>query len=220
MKKHVLTSILLVILHNGVIAQDDIYSGFKLSTSYSFFSGSLQNTTSTKSVSSILGYGIGYYETVELSNRINLQVEFNFNSFGFSRRDTAEVTPTVKYRKEITRIQTFEVPLMIKYRVNNKLAIGAGYQIGFLSRGEEKSIDKDGNETIVKLENSNDNIPTTTGIIIDANYNTNKLMFGLRLLMTQSPLKTYEYLNNKTLTTNEINSNMNLSLYMGYKLFD
>jgi hypothetical protein len=104
----------------SVKAQDVIYGGFKLAPTY---------LIPTKKIdplkfSSKIGYSIGYYEVLELSNKINLQAELNYSSYSYKLKTEGSTTETEQELKGI------ELPLMIKYRANNNFAIGAGYQFG------------------------------------------------------------------------------------------
>lgn len=196
MKKSILSLILSVSVYAATNAQDIIYGGLKLSPNYSFF------TEEVKKVSSGIGYSIGYFEVLELSNRINLQAEINYSSYAFVDNSTENIKTTTRYNY-------LELPVMVKYRVSETFAIGAGYQLNLLNQTFKK-----GKET-TKIEGSSDDesrdltaeeIIGTNGFFIDANIKGGNNIFGLRVLSTNDPL----FANKRSL---------NVALYVGFTLF-
>jgi hypothetical protein len=194
MKKLILSLILSVSVYAATNAQDIIYGGLKLSPNYSFF------TEEFKKVSSGIGYSIGYFEVLELSNRINLQAELNYSSYAFVDNRVDDVKTTTRYNY-------LELPVMVKYRVSETFAIGAGYQLNLLNEvfkkgkvtskfdGEEESMDLSAEEII-----------GTNGFFVDANVKGGNNIFGLRVLSTNDPLF-------------EGKKSLNVALYVGFTLF-
>lgn len=192
MKKNILSLFLIIAFCTGANAQDKIYGGLRLSPNYSFFNNKIDK------VNSGLGYSIGYFEVIELSNKINLQAEINYNTYTFV--DTRETKTTVT-----TRFSNLELPLMVKYRVSEGFAIGGGYQFSLLNKlfsSQAVKFKVDGQDPVTQddLEGIK-----TGGYFIDANLKSGGTLVGLRILQTSEVL--YE------------KKSMNVGLYVGFTLF-
>jgi hypothetical protein len=150
MKKILLTILVCIgtTAFNHIKAQDVIYGGFKLAPTYSIFTEKPADGFTASP-----GFSVGYFEVLELSNKINLQAEVNYSNYAY----TFTVPGTTS--KEKFNYNALELPFLVKYRVAESFAIGAGYQ--FALTGDKSS-----------------------GLLFDANFKTNKTIIGIRGLKT------------------------------------
>jgi hypothetical protein len=194
MKKNILSVLFLLIICTASNAQDNtIYGGLRLSPNYSFFTSKLDK------VSSGIGYSIGYFEVLELSNKINLQAEINYSNYAFVDTRITKVTET-------TRNTNLELPIMIKYRVADGFAIGAGYQFNLLNkqfRGQSIKTKVDGQDA--ETQDIEGGGVSTNGYFVDANLKTGTTLIGLRILKTKDILFEKE--------------SINVGLYLGFTIF-
>ena len=189
MKKYCILLLTLVVIAYNSKAQDKIYGGFKLAPNFSLFSDEAKDYNAT------IGYGVGYFEVLELSNHINLQAELNFNFTKFSYDDKSSgTTVTTTYS-----VNTLDLPVMVKYRTEGGLAFGVGYQLGLKSSTNTQV----GSGTSEKNPSDNSN----AGFLVDLSYSTaNKNIVGFRFLSPSNPqIKSF--------------NSTNLSIYYGLKLF-
>ena len=173
MKKNILSSIILVAIFTTASAQDNIYGGLRLSPNYTIFNNEVK--VGSKTVNSGVGYGIGYYEVLELSNKINIQAELNYNTLSF-KHDITDGSISYRY-------SNLDLPVMVKYRVNDKFAIGAGYQFNLLN-----SVIGSGTK-ITKFKSTKTNVESdgvkNQGFFVDANIKSGNNIFGIRILSTK-----------------------------------
>ncbi|MEY4703606.1 MAG: hypothetical protein RIR96_1503 [Bacteroidota bacterium] len=185
---------LLLISRINISAQQKVYGGFKMSSNYTVFTDNAENWKSQ------IGYGIGYHEIMELNDYINLQAEIILTTYSFNKKSNSGSTSYEQ--NQIFR--SIEIPMMIKYRLSANSAVGLGYQYCFLKSGKEKIILSDGtNNTETKTNNSGVN---TSGIFLDFNTKSKKMIYGIRLNMFQN-----EFIETK--------KSVNSSIYLGYNLF-
>ncbi len=97
----------------GIQAQD-IQGGLKLSVNLPMFSGDVDNTKGK------VGYSIGYFESMMLTNNIALEGEINYTHVAYQLGQGDDFT----FEDDIN---FFEIPLMVKY-VSNDFHIGGGFQ--------------------------------------------------------------------------------------------
>ena len=229
----------MVVFCTAANAQSIIYGGFKANANYSLYNKALEGPKGTVYQRSGIGYGIGYYEVIELPNRINLQAEINLNTIAFSQKDTLDAdgidrpVPALpagqKYNtKKITdRYTNLELPLMIKYRVTDNLAIGVGYQFNIFNnrfrKGTKKTVEtQDKGDDIKKSEDIEiEDVRSTQGFIIDASFKSNNVIAGLRLLSADDPLSGEDVKYNREIGGSPVirKANLNVSLYVGITLF-
>ncbi len=101
----------------GVNAQD-IKGGIRLSPNMPTFSNDVDNSSSGK-----VGYSIGYFETMNLNSKIALQGEINYTHISYE---------TEFFEQKSTYSNNFfEIPVLVKYRVNEDFSIGGGLQYCF-----------------------------------------------------------------------------------------
>jgi hypothetical protein len=180
-----------LMISNNSQAQSKIYGGFKLAPNYSIITDKVENLKSG------IGYSVGYFEVLELENKINLQAEINYtnNSFVIDLNSGGINTKTTIKNNSV------ELPLMVKYRPNDNFSIGLGYQFSFFSSKSEKT-----KTTGQADENINDKGISSNGVFLDANIKTKKTIIGLRVLKTsESIIEPFE--------------SINASFYVGFALF-
>jgi hypothetical protein len=173
MKKNILSIIILAAIFTTASAQDNIYGGLRLSPNYTIFNNEVK--VGNKTVNSGVGYGIGYYEVLEISNKINIQAELNYNTLSF-KHDITDGSISYRYTN-------LDFPLMVKYRVSEQFAIGAGYQFNLLN-----SVVGSGTQ-ITKVKSTKTNVEVdgvkNQGFFVDANIKSGNNVFGLRILSTK-----------------------------------
>ena len=98
----------------GVNAQD-IKGGIKFSPNMPTFSNDIDNSASGK-----IGYGIGYFETMNLNSNIVLQGEITYTHISY---ETGSGDFKTTYSSNF-----IEIPVLVKYRINDDFAIGGGFQ--------------------------------------------------------------------------------------------
>lgn len=175
-------------------AQDNIYGGFKVSPNYSIF------IDKAKNYSSGIGYGLGYFEVLELSYKLNLQAEVNYTRSSFIYEESNGSSSL----KRTANFGSIELPLMFKFRPVDNFAIGLGYQFSFKPKGSLKSVTTD-NGTSTEEKETIDGISAAGGFL-DANFKSGKTIFGLRILKT-----------NKNFI--EPYSSLNAAFYIGFGIF-
>lgn len=195
MKKILFLAITLVTANCTLLAQDVIYGGFKIAPNLSVFTDKAPADTKSG-----IGYGIGYYEVLELSYKVNLQAEVNYNMMSFVK----EVKSGSNSNKEVRAYRAIELPLMIKLRPSSNFSIGAGYQFSFRPKLKTTKTDKTGsttNETTVESKGIK-----TSGFFLDMNGKVSKNIIGLRVL---SPSEDF----------NGGSKSLNVAAYFGITLF-
>jgi len=202
MKKNILLIALFgLFIGSKAKAQDIIYGGLKIAPNYSVFTESVPESDKWKSG---LGFGLGYYEVLELSNNINMQAELLINKNTFIKETTAG-NRTTKIKKSTTN---FNLPIMVKYRGENGFSIGAGYQFGLgaimKSKLKTKTTVTENNKS-TDSEEEEDGV-ANNGLLIDASVKQRNSTFGLRILVpSKEQISTYMPLN--------------ASLYFAYSIF-
>jgi len=172
-------------------AQSKICGGFKLAPNYSIITDKVENLKSG------IGYSVGYFEVLELENKINLQAEINYTNNSF----VSETNSGGINSKTTINNNSVELPFMIKYRPNDNFSIGLGYQFSFFPSKSEKT------KTTGQADENNDGKGIkSNGLFLDANIKTNKTIIGLRVLKTSKSII-------------EPISSINASFYVGFALF-
>jgi len=160
MTKHILSLSLLLITFFSAKSQSEIYGGFRFGTNYSVL------TEKNDNFSSGIGYNIGYYEVLELPNKINFQVEANYSSYAFTTKFGSN--------KETERYSNIEIPVMVKYRLSPNVAAGIGYQFNLASdlktSGPILDISSKGPKTIFGLRLFSADAPTGDNYINTSLY--------------------------------------------------
>lgn len=191
MKKISTALLIILLISNNTQAQSKIYGGFKISPNYSIITDKADNLKSG------IGYGIGYFEVLELDNKINLQAEINYTNTTFITEETNGTTTT----KQTINNNSIELPLMIKYRPMDNFSIGLGYQLSFFPNSSQKTT----TTGMGDIKENGEGIKSN-GLFIDANFKTNKTIFGLRVIKSSKSI------------IEPINS-INASFYVGFTLF-
>lgn len=153
-------AVVILFLVSIVSYSQDISGGFKAGINFSTFSDNVNNDASGG-----IGYGLGYYETMEINKSFDLQGEINYTKYVYET-----------YKNVNNNMNFIEIPLMCKYKFD-KLAIGLGYQFGF-GLGGESVQDFEGQKSTTELEKSND-----SGLLLDVSTKSNNFDFGIRYYM-------------------------------------
>lgn len=101
----------------GVNAQE-IKGGIKFAPNMPTFSNDVDNSSSGK-----VGYSIGYYETMNFNESVQLQGEISYTHVSY---ESKYFGPKSTYSSNF-----LEIPLIVKYRATEDFAIGGGYQYCF-----------------------------------------------------------------------------------------
>ncbi len=183
----------------GVNAQD-IKGGFKISPNFSTFSTDVENESKGN-----IGYGIGYFETMDLNSNLALQGEINYTHYAYETGKSNDYQSTIKHKCNI-----IEIPVILKYKVNN-FGIGFGVQYGYGLGSNTTQTTKQplgwGSNDYVSQTNSTDSDQSNDlGYLLDLSTTSEKFTYGLRYYMGSK----------KGFDGNSINS---INLSIGYILF-
>jgi hypothetical protein len=218
MKKSILSLVFIVAVCAMSNAQDVIYGGLRTSVNYTLFNNEVK--VGGKTLNSGVGYSVGYFEVLELTNKINVQAELNYNTLNF-KHDITDGSISYRY-------SNLDFPVMAKYRVNDNFSIGAGYQFNLLN-----SVIGSGNQT-TKVKNTKTSIEAdgikNQGFFLDASLKTGKNIFGLRILSTKfsqgssldalNPLDDLDPLEPSLGGSPVLDERaINISLYIGFTIF-
>lgn len=146
----------------GVNAQD-IKGGFKFSPNFSTFSKDVENESKGN-----IGFGLGYFETMDLNSKFALSGEINYTNYSYETGKATDYVSTTKHK-----FNFIEVPVILKYKINN-FALGFGVQYGF-GMGGNTTQTQYNQTTKTDMTPSNDK-----GFLIDVSTKTDKFNFGLR----------------------------------------
>lgn len=200
--KKILSIIAAISLFNSFSAkaqEDKIFGGFKIAPNFSIITDEVNDDWKTG-----IGYSIGYYEVLELANKLNLQAEILLTKTTF-----VQDLKDGEYSSKTTRTSSnLNIPIMAKYRLTEEFAVGLGYQFsaGILMDPKLKEKVKDSGPGYSSETKSESEGIKNNGFFFDASYTKGKSIFGLRLL---SP---------KMKQVQDYNT-INASFYFGYKLF-
>lgn len=200
--KKILYIIAAISLFNSFSAkaqEDKIYGGFKVAPNFSIITDEVNDDWKTG-----IGYSIGYYEVLELANKLNLQAEILFDKTTFVQvlKDEDISTKTTRTSSNLN------IPIMAKYRLTNEFAIGLGYQFSadILMKPKLMEKVKDSGPGYSSESKSESEGIKNNGFFFDASYTKGRSIFGLRLL---SP---------KMKQIQDYNT-INASFYFGYQIF-
>ena len=147
----------------GVNAQD-IKGGIRLSPNMPTFSNDVDNSSSGK-----VGYSIGYFETMNLNSKIVLQAEISYTDISYEAKGTSFIGESSD--KSTFSNNFFEIPVLVKYRVNEDFSIGGGLQYCFGG-------------------------VTDMGQVVDLSYDINDIKIGARYYMGSEKIYGGNSLNN------------------------
>lgn len=158
----IIYTLCLIFLPSLTWAQKDINGGIQVSPNYSLFNKSTKKFPQCTSCSGSPGFGIGYFETLELNDRWQLEANINYseNRFKNDENNELKVTYTVRY---------IDIPLLMRYKYGN-FRLGLGYQYRYGLAGSQDSEFSSG-----EIQEAKD-----TGVVIDVGAQQGKMRFGLR----------------------------------------
>jgi hypothetical protein len=206
MKKIILSS-LLVLAFGFTYAQKAEF-GIKGGVNSSNFSGDTEGIDFKPSV----GFNVGAFAAIKLSEKITLQPEILFSTQGAKAENVTADVNGVNYTADIEfNLSYINVPVMFKYYVADKFNLEAGPQIGFLTSAETSTKVDGFNQTVD--QDAKDYFESVDfGFNLGAGYDfTNKISAGIRYNIGLSNVwKTQPGDNSES-------QNSVLSLSVGYK---
>lgn len=176
----------------GMNAQD-IKGGFKFTPNFSTFTKDVENDSKGN-----VGFGFGYFETIDLNSNFALQAEINYTHYAYETGKSSENVSTEKHKSNL-----IEVPVILKYKINN-FGIGLGMQYSY-GLGSNTSQSTTFGTTTSTTSTDSDQL-NDLGFLLDLSTTSDKFTYGLRYYMGSK--KGYE--------GNSINS---LNLSIGYIIF-
>ena len=130
--KKIILSTLLVLAFGFTYAQKAEF-GIKGGLNSSNFSGD----TEGMDFKSRIGFNVGAFAAIELSEKITLQPEILFSTQGAKAENVSADVNGVNYTADINfNLSYINIPVMFKYYVADKFNFEAGPQIGFLTSAE------------------------------------------------------------------------------------
>jgi len=206
MKKIILSS-LLVLAFGFTYAQKAEF-GIKGGLNSSNFSGDTEGVD----FKSRVGFNVGAFAAIKLSEKITLQPEILFSTQGAKAENVTADVNGVNYTADIEfNLSYINVPVMFKYYVADKFNLEAGPQIGFLTSAETSTKVDGFNQTVD--QDAKDYFESVDfGFNLGAGYDfTNKISAGIRYNIGLSNVwKTQPGDNSES-------QNSVLSLSVGYK---
>ncbi len=202
MKKilYIIAAISLLNSFSAKAQEDKIYGGFKVAPNFSIITDKVTDQWKTG-----IGFNIGYFEVLELTNKVNLQAEILINKTTFVQN-----LKEGEFSSKTTRTTSnLNLPIMAKYRITDEFAVGLGYQFSLGILMESKLNEKIKNSGPAGYSNESKSESQgikNNGFFLDASYTKGKSMFGFRLL-------------NPKMEQIESYKTVNASFYFGYKLF-
>lgn len=176
----------------GVNAQD-IKGGFKFSPNFSTFSKDVENDSKGN-----IGFGIGYFETMDMNSNFALQGEINYTHYAYETGKSSDNQSTFKHKCNM-----IEIPVILKYKVNN---FGIGFGIQYTYGLGNNTTNSTTYGTVTTTTKTDSDQLSDLGYLLDLSTTSDKFTYGLRYYMGSK--KGYE--------GNSINS---INLSIGYILF-
>ena len=206
MKKIILSS-LLVLAFGFTYAQKAEF-GIKGGINSSNFSGDTEGVDFKPRV----GFNVGAFAAIKLSEKITLQPEILFSTQGAKAENVTADVNGVNYTADIEfNLSYINVPVMFKYYVADKFNLEAGPQIGFLTSAETSTKVDGFNQTVD--QDAKDYFESVDfGFNLGAGYDfTNKISAGIRYNIGLSNIAKTEAGDNSEL------QNSVFSLSLGFK---
>lgn len=206
MKKIILSSLLLLAF--GFTYAQKAEFGIKGGLNSSNFSGDTEGMDFKPRV----GFNIGAFATIKLSEKVTLQPEILYSTQGAKAENVTADVNGVNYTADIDfNLSYINVPVMFKYYVADKFNLEAGPQIGFLTSAET-STKVDGFNQTVDQDAKDFFESVDFGFNVGAGYDfTDKIFAGIRYnIGLSNVLKTQEGDNSES-------QNSVFSLSLGYK---
>jgi hypothetical protein len=182
MKKIVLSAIVLITTVFSASSQE-IVGGFKISPNYGlvFDNNPTKDANNEYPVVGSLGMGVGYYERMNLNDKLELQAEVNYTMHNFNRK----ISSTSSENNSFWQLSYLDIPVIAKSKLGD-LSIG----IGLMYRKPLSGIDK--NEIVVNnkstITEKDLEVSSDINFILDFSYKINKMNLGLRLFSGKNNL--------------------------------
>lgn len=154
----------------GVNAQD-IKGGIRLAPNMPTFTNDVDNSSSGK-----IGYSFGYFETMNLNSSIALQGEISYTHVSYEAKGDSGFGEASSDKSTFSS-NFIEIPVLVKYRINEDFAIGGGFQYCW------------------GLGSSND-----MGEVVDLSYDMNNIKIGARYYIGSEKIYEGNSLNNISLS--------------------
>ena len=205
--KKIILSILSVLAFGFTYAQQAEF-GIKGGLNSSDFSGDTEGMDFKPRV----GFNIGAFAAIKLSEKVTLQPEILYSTQGAKAENVNADVNGVNYTADIDfNLSYITVPVMFKYYVADKFNLEAGPQIGFLTSAETSTKVDGFNQTVD--QDAKDYFESVDfGFNVGAGYDfTDKIFAGIRYnIGLSNVLKTQEGDNSES-------QNSVFSLSVGYK---
>ena len=170
--KKVLFIAVVVLLGLGNVNAQEVRFGAKGGLNSSNFTGDLEGFDSK------VGFNLGAFAAISLSDKFIFQPELLFSTQGASSEDSFE-SETFKLT---IKANYLNIPLMIKYGVTDKFALEFGPQLGFLLSAKGKSEGTFDGEAISEEEDIKDSFKSIDfGLNFGASFDVaENIMIGAR----------------------------------------
>tara|TARA_B110000967_G_C18650508_1_gene443095 strand:- start:54 stop:665 length:612 start_codon:yes stop_codon:yes gene_type:complete len=172
--KKVLFTAVVVLLGLGNVSAQEVKFGAKVGLNSSNFTGDLEDSDAK------IGFNLGAFAEISLSDKFIFQPELLFSTQGTSLEDS---TDSEAYKQTI-KANYLNIPLLIKYGITDKFALEFGPQLGFLLSakakveetfdGETISIEQDIKDSFKSIDfglNFGASFDVAENIMIGARYN-------------------------------------------------
>ena len=169
--------LLLFILSHFCLKSQEIVGGFKLSPNYSLTIDNNPEKDATDKeypVVGSIGFGVGYFETMNLNEKYDLQAEVNYTMHSFNRK----IKSTSSENNDYWSFSYLDVPFLVK-RKFGALSTGFGLTYRKALSANEKNVTIINNKETIKetdLDKSSE-----INFLFDVSYKVNKMHFGVRL---------------------------------------
>lgn len=151
-------------------------------------------TEKVEKTKGFIGFNFGYYETYQINKKLSIGIELKYsrNSYLSKPLDTVKTTRNYNY---------IELPVLVRFKLNDKLSIGTGVNYAFGLKGSKKTV-----ENSTSKSNSTSRSKGGFGILLDVNLNLDPLSVGSR----------FNYLSGKAI---EGIKRTSIEIYLSYRIF-
>ena len=170
--KKVLFIAVVVLLGLGNVNAQEVKFGAKVGLNSSNFTGDLEDSDAK------IGFNLGAFAEISLSDKFIFQPELLFSTQGASFEDS---TDSEAYKRTI-KANYLNIPLLIKYGVTDKFALEFGPQLGFLLSAKGKAEGTFDGQAISEEEDLKDFFKSIDfGLNFGASFDVAKnIMIGIR----------------------------------------
>ena len=175
--KNLKLAVLLFFFGQLTLKAQEIVGGFKLSPNYSLVKDdnpSKDFTNKEYPVVGTVGIGLGYFETMKLNDKYDLQAEVNYTMHSFNRKISSKSS-------EDNNFWTYsyvDLPFIVKRKFGSLSAgLGLMYRKGLSGKDKNEKIDSN-----TKTITEKDSDPSSEfNFLFDLSYKVKKVHFGFRL---------------------------------------